>query len=229
MHALLNILMGEDPLSPIQLVDTVQEGNANSRSLKEWLSEAYASRPDLCSIEETIHAQEAEVSRERASFLPNISAFGDLNENTQNFNTGGGSFAVGLKGSVDIFEPSYGARLKIAREYLRKLEYQRNIVRDSISKDVADEYSRFVSMQANLPILQEMTGDSSQAVDLTRPLYQEGRKSVADLLDMRQGYIRIYQAYYAALVGSKTSWARLLFLSGQLDESKARQILRSGE
>jgi outer membrane protein TolC len=74
-----------------------------------------------------------------------------------------------------------------------------------------------------------MTDDSGQAVDLTRPLYQEGRKSVADLLDMRQGYIRVYQAYYAALVGSKTSQARLLFLSGQLDESKTRKIISGGE
>lgn len=229
MHALLNILMGEDPLSPIQLADALQEGSADNRSLKEWLQEAYKSRPDLHSIEETIHAQEADVSRERASFLPNISAFGDLNENTQNFNTGGGSFAVGLKGSMDIFEPSYFARVRIAKESLRKLEYDRNIAKDSIAKDVTDEYSRFMSFQANLPVLHEMTEDSGQAVDLTRPLYQEGRKSVADLLDMRQGYIKVYQAYYAALVGSKTSQARLLFLSGQLDESKTRKIFSGGE
>ena len=70
---------------------------------------------------------------------------------------------------------------------------------------------------------------SSQAVDLTQPLYKEGRKSVADLLDMRQGYIKVCQAYYTALVGSKISRARLLFLSGRLDESTAKKVFSGGE
>ncbi|MFA6143130.1 MAG: TolC family protein, partial [Candidatus Omnitrophota bacterium] len=189
MHALLNILMGEDPLGAIELVDTIQEGAADKKDLKEWLSEAYRSRPDLLSIKEAVYAQEAVVSRERASILPNISAFGDLNENTQNFDTGGGSFAVGIKGSIDIFDPAYSSRIKIARESLKKLEYDKNIAKDSITKDITDEYSRFGSIQANLPILHEMAGDSGQAVDLTLPLYREGRKSIADLLGMRQGNI----------------------------------------
>ena len=228
MHALLNILMGEDPLKPIQLADSLQEGREDGSALKELLSTAYVSRPDLRSIEEAIHAQESEVSRQRASALPNISAFGDLNENTQNFNTGGGSFAVGLKGSVDIFEPDYFPRVKAAKEFLKKLEYNKSSARDAIAKDITSEYARLESIRANLPILHEMTDDSNQAVELIRPLYQEGRKSVADLLDMRQAAIRTYQAYYLTLVGSKTSWARLLFLSGQLDEAKTRQLIKSG-
>ena len=229
MHALLNILMGEDPLKAIQLSDTIQEGKSDKKDFKEWLSEAYRSRPDLLSIEEAVHAKEAELSRERASALPRITAFGDLNENTQNFNTGGGSFAVGLKGSVDLFEPNYFSRVKIAKEELKKLEYDKNIAKDSIAKDIADEYSRFESIQANIPILHEMAGDSGQAVELTLPLYREGRKSIADLLDMRQGYIQTNQSYYIAMVGSKTSQTRLLYLSGQLDELNIRKIISGGE
>jgi len=229
MHALLNILMGEDPLKPVQVVDVLKEGNGASVGLKKWLSQAYALRPDLLSIEEAIQAQEARVSGERASALPSISAFGDLRENTEDFQTGGGNFTVGFKGSVDIFEPGYSSRVKMAEKSLQKLKYQKNIAADSITKDVTSEYARLESLKANIPVLRDMAGDSDQAVDLVLPLYREGRKSIADLLDMRQGNIRTYQAYYSALVGSKNSSMRLLFLSGQLDESRAIGMIEAGK
>lgn len=229
MHALLNILMGEDPLKPVQVADVLQEGNGASVDLKKWLSQAYTLRPDLLSIEEAIQAQEAHVSGERASAWPIISAFGDLRENTEDFRTGGGSFAVGLKGSVDIFEPGYSSRVKMAEKSLQKLKYQKNIAADSITKDVTSEYARLESLKANIPLLRDMADDSDQAVDLVLPLYREGRKSIADLLDMRQGNIRTYQAYYAALVSSKNSSVRLLFLSGQLDESQAIGMIAAGK
>ncbi|MDD5439177.1 MAG: TolC family protein [Candidatus Omnitrophica bacterium] len=228
MHALLNILMGEDPLSPLKLTDPLPEKNSLAKDIQEWLSEAYALRPDILSLEEAIHSQKAEVAREQATALPTISAFGDLEENTRNFSAGGGSFAVGLKGSVDIFDMSYPARVKIARETLKKLEYDKIIAHDAIAKDISDEYARQGALEANIPVLREMAGDAGQAVDLTAPLYSEGRKSIADLLAMRHGYIQTHRAYYSAMAGAVTSRARLLFLSGQLDETQCRQLTQGG-
>jgi outer membrane protein TolC len=229
LHALLNILMGESPLKPLYLADTIKEVRQDSKVLKDWLSDAYEYRADLRSIEQVIEAQKTEVSREKARILPNISAFGDLRENTQDFNTGGGSFAVGIKGTIDVFDPEYFVRIRLARASLNRLESQKDAVKDSISKDVIDGYMHLRSIYENIPLLHQMTGDAGQAVDLTLPLYREGRKSIADLLEMRQAYVGTYQSYYFTMTDSKVSWARLLFLSGQLDESKVEQALHIGE
>jgi len=229
MHALLNILMGEDPLQPVRLASGLKDENGANADLKEWLSQAYSRRPDLLSIKEAIHAQEEHVFGERASAWPVISAFGDLRENTEDFQSGGGSFAVGLKGTVDIFEPGYSSRVKVAEKSLQKLKFEKDIATDSITRDLTAEYARLESLKANIPLLRDMAGDSDQAVNMVLPLYREGRKSIADLLDMRQGNIRTYQAYYSALAGSKNSSLRLLFLSGQLDESKPPAVLGDGK
>ena len=228
MYALINILMGEDPSKPIKLTDGLDDKGADGKALGEWINDAYRLRPDLLSIDEAIRAQEAELDRERARALPNISAFGDIRENTQNFNTGGGSFAVGLKGSVDIFDPEYFARVRIAKAALEKIKHEKDAAKDSVAKEITDEYSRFRSSRANLPVLRDMSDDSAQAVTLMAPLYREGRKSIADLMEMRRTYLQSSEGYYGAMAGAKLSRSRLLFLSGQLDRNRAKEAF-SGE
>ena len=229
MHALLNILMGEDPFRPVKLVDELHAGKVSGLDLKEWLSHAHSQRPDLLALEEAIRAREEQASGERKKAWPVISAFGDLMENSGNFHTGGGSFGVGLKGTIDLFAPDYSPRVKVAEKSLQKLKYEKIIATDSVIRDITGEYARFESLRANIPVLRDMAGDSDQAVNLLLPLYREGRKSIADLLDMRQGNIKTYQAYYAAMAGSRTALVRLMFLSGRLDESKTMAILGDGQ
>ncbi|MBF0217682.1 MAG: metalloregulator ArsR/SmtB family transcription factor, partial [Candidatus Omnitrophica bacterium] len=225
MHALMNILMGEDPALPVKLIDDPVAGSGGSKELKAWLDEAYKSRPDLFSIEERIQARGAELSRERSSLLPNISAFGDLRENTHDFDRTGGSFAVGIKGSVDIFDLSYFSRVKIAKEELKKLEYERTIARDAIARDINGEYSKARALSANIPVLKEMADDSARALELTIPLYREARKSIADLLEIRQSYVKTFEARFQAVSGLMVSRARLLFLAGELDAETVEQSI----
>ncbi len=225
MYQILNILIGEDPLSPIKLSDDKLEAFVGTVDLNELISDALKSRLDLKAIDEAISAQEAEVARMKSAALPNISAFGDLRENTQNFNTGGGSFAVGLKGSIDIFDPEYFPKVKIAKSELKKMESDRVAAKDSIIRDLSVEVGRFRSVEADLPVLQEMSKDSSQSVALMLPLYREGRKSIADLVQAREAYIRSYAAYYNLIAQTKSSWSRLLFLSGRLDIESSNAII----
>ncbi|HNX91649.1 MAG TPA: TolC family protein [Candidatus Omnitrophota bacterium] len=221
LNAVMNILMGEAPNKQIQTVDVLKNAFAEQREMGLWLDEAYKLRPDLCSLDEVIHAQGFELEREKMSMLPNISAFGDLNENTQDFNKGGGSFAVGIKGSMDLFDPEYFARVKISKNELRKLELDRTIARDAVARDISEELAKYHAFAANMSIMNEMSEDSKQAVALMAPLYQEGRKSILDLLETRSAYVNAYGGYFETMLGMNNSSARLFFLSGQLDESKA--------
>lgn len=224
--ALLNILMGEDPLRPVVLSGALPEDPGEEpRPLDAWLTDALRSREDLHSIDSAISARRSELDREKATALPRISGFGNLQENTQNFVKGGGSFAVGLKGDIDLFDATYYGRVKEARASLKALEYDRMMLSDAIKKDVSEEYSRYKTVIMNMPVLKDMAGDSKEAVDLTIPLYREGRKSIADLLEMRQSCLYANRTYYNILAGSTASKAKLLFVSGALYEAKALEMV----
>jgi hypothetical protein len=70
-----------------------------------------------------------------------------------------------------------------------------------------------------------MMDDAKQAVDLMLPLYREGRKSIADLIQIRTSYLNVAKGYYALATDTKASWTRLLFLSGQLDEPRMNEVV----
>lgn len=224
--ALLNILMGSDPLNAIELEGDIRDnGQSADKTLDVWLVDAYSLREDIRSIDSAICGRESEVSRQKSTILPRITGFGNLQENTQNFVKGGGTFTVGLRGDIDIFDPTYPGRVKEAKAALKSLEYEKMILTDSVKRDVTEEYSKYRTIAANMPVAREMAQDSKEAVSLTVPLYREGRKSIADLLEMRQAYLYTNRTYYAILAGSGSSRAKLLFVSGSLDTAKAEAIM----
>ena len=71
----------------------------------------------------------------------------------------------------------------------------------------------------DLPVLKQASKDAEQASDLTAKLYQEGRKSIADLLAMRRASLTTITEFEQVLFGLEVEYAKLLFLSGQLDEN----------
>lgn len=227
-HILLNILMGQDPLKPFEIQDNLAESRQDPKQLQSLLEQAYKFRPDLAAIDKTIQAQGMEVSREKSTFLPRLDAFGEVRDDTHNFKSSGGqNYIVGLKAHMDLFDPSYSSRVRISKETLKKLESDKIILKDQITRDLANEYAHYQTVQDNLPVTQKMLDDAKQAVDLTLPLYREGRKSIADLLQIRTSYLNVAKGYYALATDTKASWTRLLFLSGQLDEPRMNEVVKS--
>ncbi|MFA7159230.1 MAG: TolC family protein [Kiritimatiellia bacterium] len=229
MHALLNILMGEDPFKPLRLAGALGKEPGPEPGLQEWLSRAGQMRPDLKAIDQALRAREENLSGARSSAWPVISAFGDVRADARDFQTGGGNFTVGLRASMDIFDPGYSSRVSLAQLALKKMKLARSTVADSIARDITSEHARLESLSSNVPVLREMSADSDRAVEMALPLYREGRKSIADLIEMRQGNVMTYQGYYSALAGLKNASVRLMFLSGQLDEAQAASVLGEGQ
>ena len=179
-------------------------------------------------LDEAIRAHEEFLTGERRRAWPVVNAFADVRENTENFHTGGASFGVGVVGRLDIFAPEYSPRVKAAEKSLRKLRYDRDAAGDAVARDIAFEHARFEAIRENIGLLRGMAGDSDRAVEMAKPLYREGRKSVADLLDMRQGNVKAWEAYRSAAANLRTSSARMLYLSGQMDEARLRSALEGG-
>lgn len=226
-HILMNILMGEDPFMPFEINGNLAEISSGEKSLEAWFEQAYKLRPDLAAIEKTIKAQDIEVSREKSTALPRVDAFGEGRVDTQKFSRDTGeNYIVGVKAKIDLFDPSYQSRVRRQKETLKKLESDKAILRDSIAKDLANEYAHYQTVQDNLPLLNRMLDDAKQALELMLPLYREGRKSIVDLLAIRASYLEVVKGYYTLATDTRASRTRLSFLSGQLDELELNETVK---
>ena len=214
----MNILMGEDVEMTWDPVGKLPEYVQDKGELRVWISKAYQQRKDLAAMDQQIDAQRIEALRQKTSFLPRFYGFGSLNEHTPDWHTGGQNFMVGIKGSMDLFDPSLPGRIKESKHKQKELESDRQALRDEIAKGLISELTRFETVILDFPVLKQARQDAQQASDLTAKLYQEGRKSIADLLQMRRAYLETAAGLEQILFALEVEYAKLLFLSGQLDK-----------
>jgi outer membrane protein TolC len=198
---------------------------AQDRSeLRPWIAQAYQQRKDLAAMDQVLDAQSIEALRQKTSFLPKFYGFGSLNEDSNDWRSGGENFTVGFKGTMDFFDPTYPGRIKASKHKYEELKADRQALRDEIVKGLVLELNRYETVTADAPIMKSASADAKQAAELTAKLYQEGRKSIADLLEMRRGYFETAAGYQNLLLALELEYAKLLFLSGQLTEDGIRQV-----
>ena len=175
-------------------------------------------------MDQMIDAQRIESLRQKTSFLPKFYGFGSLNEHSPDWHTGGQDYAVGIRGTMDLFDPTLPGRIKGAKHRYEELKADREALRDEIAKGLVGELTRFETAIVDLPVLKQASQDAGQASELTAKLYQEGRKSIADLLEMRRTRLATAAEFEQLLFALEVEYAKLLFLSGQLDENGIRLV-----
>jgi len=224
-HTVMNILMGMDPFTAFEIQGNLKSSGSEDKTLQTWLDEAYKYRPDLAAVDKTIQAQGIEVYREKSSALPRVNAFSEAREDTHSLNSGGGqNFTLGLKAEVDLFDPAYGSRVRASKETLKRFELEKDSLKLSINRDLANEFSQYKISTNNLPVIEKMLEDAKEALKLMLPLYREGRKSIAELLQSRDSYLNVAREYYTLAINKDASWTRLLFLSGGLNDERMTEL-----
>ncbi len=221
---ILNILMNDEPSKQYRFVGTLPAEPRLNRDLVFWLRDADMSRKDLAAARDSIKAQEAELFKERASILPRISALGNVQENTHNLHTGGGSYLIGFGGKMDLADSTYYPRVRKAMAGLHQMQDDEAKLKDSISRSIAEAYEKYEAVLFNVPVALQAVRDVSEAVNLTAPLYREGRKSIKDLLEIRTYGLNTNTNADQLLNESEMGYASLLFISGMLDEKEIREM-----
>lgn len=221
---LMNILMGDEVDAEWEPVGKLPDYVQDKGELRTWIARAYQERQDLAALDQMIDAQRIETLRQKTSFLPKFYGFGSLDENSHDWHTGGQSFTLGIKGTMDLLDPSMPGRIKMARHRYEELKADRQALRDEIAKSLAGELTRFETVILDLPVMMQASQDAGQASDLTAKLYQEGRKSIADLLGMRRIFLETSTGLAQLLFALEVEYAKLLFLSGQLNEDGLRLV-----
>ena len=229
MTVLLNILMGESLDKAWILTGTVRETGTLLQDQQKLMEDAFLSRPDILALNARLLALDSESSRAKASALPRVSAFGDATNDRNGIGgAGGNNYTVGIKAEMPLFDPSRKGRILEAEAKKDQLEYDVQLLKDSIRRDITEEFTRNITLRDNMAVLKGMTDDAKEAVSLLVPLYSEGRKSIVDLFEVRRAYLQSSQAYDKALVGIRLSEAKMLFLTGRLNEDEIRKLEEGG-
>ncbi len=230
MTTLMNILMGESMDRVWTLPGVIDGFEFPLQDQQKLVQTAFVIRPDVLALNARIQASDSELSREKSSSLPRVSAFGDVANSREGLgDSGGNNYTVGVMANMPLFDPSRDGRIREAKARKDQLEYNVQLLKDSIRQDITGEFARNVTIRDNMAVLKGMAEDAEQAVSLMGPLYNEGRKSIVDLFEIRRAYLQSAQAYDKALIEIRLSEARLLFLAGRLNEDEIGKLERSGE
>jgi outer membrane protein TolC len=221
---MMNILMGEDPELVWDATGKIPGSAQDKGELQAWIATAYQQRKDLVAMDSMIDAQRIESLRQKTSFLPKIYGFGDIDADSHDLRSSGKNFTVGIRGSMDFFDPTYPGRTQKAKHLYEELKADRQALRDEIAKQLIGELTRYETVTTDHPVLMQAYQDAKEASDLTAKLYQEGRKSIADLLTMRGAYLETASELQQVLFALELEHAKLLFLSGQLTEDGIHQV-----
>lgn len=220
----MNILMGEDPGLEWDAVGKIPGSAQDKGALQEWIAQAYQQRKDLVAIDQLLDAQRIESLRQKTSFLPKFYGFGSLDADSHDLRSSGKNFTVGIKGTMDLFDPSYIGRTQQAKHRYEALKADRQALRDEIAKQLIGELASYETVVIDQPVLSQAFQDAKEASDQTAKLYQEGRKSIADLLEIRGVYLETASGLQQLLLALELEHAKLLFLSGQLNEDGLHQV-----
>lgn len=221
LYVVMNILMGQDPSAEITLDSTYEEPFPRKKEVRNIFFEALQKRPDYIALDLLLKAQESDLLRQRMSVFPTFKIFAEAEKDNRNFRdfgkAEGNNFSMGFIGSMDLFEPSYAARIKASEELSRVFQAEKDGLKDMILRSVTEERGRYEVYSQNLPLARQMHHDASKAEGLMRPLFQEGRKSIADLMRSRLTAVEASRNYFELLYKSDTTWLRLNYVLGRLE------------
>lgn len=223
---LLNILMGAPAEWDYSPSGHIPENGGKNAPLQDWLRDAHEARPDLAALELKTEALKTEVFREKMSALPRVGAFGTVSEDSHDLRSGGENFIMGVKSTVNVLDAGYWARRKKARAAYEAIRGDVQALKDQVSKDIAQAVNGLEAVTANIPVAEEGYQAADEAVKQTEILYREGKKSIADLLEIRRAFLSAAFKRNELLFQQEMARANLLFLSGRLDEKALDEIAR---
>ncbi|CAB4242527.1 Outer membrane protein [Methylacidimicrobium sp. AP8] len=221
----VNTLQGESADAEVSVAGSIPAPHKGpTKPLEQWVQEALLYRSDLLALQSSIAAQHSEVGRIKATALPSVSGFASGMLDSDNFNTGGRSYTVGVLGTVPLFDPSRDPKVKQAQAAEEQLRHEAASLRDLIQNKLGQAYAEYQGALQDAEILGRASADARKSTEMMAELYREGRKTIVDLLSVRQMQLQTEIGYWDSLARAELSRAKLYFLSGQLDDYQVQQI-----
>lgn len=219
-----NILIGEKPNVLVSLKGNLNKPFTKLPEFNSILENYIHNRPDISALRCAIQSKELELKKEQYNKLPKISAFTSAEINLKNFNENGTNYTAGIKGSFDLYDPTRTPKINKLKINLDELKNDETILKDDLLQKIYTTYEEYQVLSKNLKILHQSLLDSKESLLLLEPLYREGKKSIADLLEIRNSNLNVEITYFKTLNSLELKAIDLLFYSGFLNKNNINEL-----
>jgi outer membrane protein len=200
--ATLSMVLGYPKTQNFQLVEDTIAITSPPGNVDDLIAQAFASRPEILSLEFQYRSAQKFHSAERDLFLPDIRAIGAVGDTpVRNPVLSNWYGAVGVNVGIPIFNGFlYSARTHEAS--LREQAAQDRVLdlRNRISRDVRTSWLNANTAYERVAVSQQLLDQSNLALDLAQTRYQLGLGSIVELsqaqLQQTQAQITTAQAGY---------------------------------
>jgi len=211
----LGILSGQDAVSPL-LSGSLSDTDIPVPPLEQCIDQALISRPDL--EEARLENSRGALARkkENNSLLPQLTAFGTLETNTNDFDSNPASRLVGVRADLPIGDPSYAARRRRAQSQEDASRTQVSVLEEQIRLDVTQSWQALEGVRRSLPAARDARDNAQKSLELFRPLYRQGRQSVLEVLRAEENNFRAESAMLETLFQLHRGSAQLALAQGRM-------------
>lgn len=200
--ATLAMILGYSRPQNFQLVDETTANSAPSSNVDDLISQAFAMRPEILSLEFQELSAEKFHTAERDLFLPNIRAMGAVGDTpVRNPVLSNWYGAAGVNVEIPLFNGFlYAARSRESSLRAQAVHDRLLDLRNRIARDVRTGWLNANTAYARLSVTQQLLDQSNLALDLAQTRYRLGLSSIVELsqaqLQQTQAQISNAQAAY---------------------------------
>lgn len=196
----MNIMMGRDPYTPIEIVDNV--ASHLEIPAKVSYNNALKMRPEIAIAELNVKLQEQQVKRVVSDFNPSLYAgfsetWGSSSMNVNN--KGYWGHALYVKLSLPVF--NWGARYKsvnVERNRLKSSEYELQKQMDAVDKQIAEAWTVMNRNVEKIEIAGQNVAIADENLDLNTFSYNEGKLTILDVLSAQTSWLAAYTGMISA-------------------------------
>jgi len=200
--ASLSAVLGFSSLQIFQLAEDTTATTAPQGNVDDLISTAFATRPEILSLEFEVESAQRFHTAERDLFFPNIQAMGAVGDTpVRNPVISSWYGAVGVNVEVPVFNGFlYSARYREAAFRAQAAQERLRDLRDRIARDVRTSWLNATNTYDRLAVTRQLLEQANLALDLARARYRLGLGSIVELsqaqLQQTQAQITNAQAGY---------------------------------
>ena len=205
----LNILMGEEPNSPVDSLYTIDKASAPVQILS--LENVLQRRADFESTEVNIMKSEAQRKAALSQFNPQLNMYFSGGWATATPNLGYDvSFnpVVGININIPIFR--WGARFKTNRQqkaYIGIQKLQQSYVTDNINEELSAALTKLTETEYQVKTATETMSLANENLDLVSFSYNEGKANMVDVLSAQLSWTQAHTNLINAYLSEKMAVA----------------------
>jgi len=182
-EATLTRLLGAEPGTIFRPVDSPPGAKPLIGDEATWIARGLRDRAAIQEAAERLEAHRLTARREGRGLLPDLLAYGRLQDDRNSFSGGGQSYAVGIGVRWTPIDPGRGRREAAAQAELHAAEHDARAAADQVRLETASAYRRAEAARARWAAAAGGAEEGREALRVLRERRQAGLATLTDELE----------------------------------------------